>query len=344
MNASILLLPGDGIGPEVTAAAQRVLAHVRPDLDFVERRIGLGALDATGRPHPDDLVDTARASAAVLLGAVGGAQDPDVPWDVRPEAPLFMLRKELDLYANIRPVRLIPSLADRAVLRPDLAAGIDLVIVRELVGGAYFGAKGDRSDGTAFDTFEYTAPMIERVVRRAFALAAHRRGTVTSVDKANILRTSMLWRTVATRVAAEYPDIGCEHLLVDNAAMQLVQRPASFDVLVTENLFGDILSDEAAAMVGGLGMLPSASLGDDGPGLYEPVHGSAPDIAGTGAANPCAAILSAAMLARFSLGDESCATRIESAVDAALDDGVRTRDLGGEATCADVVAAVLSNL
>jgi 3-isopropylmalate dehydrogenase len=340
---TILALPGDGIGPEVVAAALGVLVAVRPDVETVAQPIGLAALDEIGRPFDPSLLDVARRSDAILLGAVGGNQESDGEWDLRPEAALFTLRKGLDLYANVRPVKLLDALRDRAVLRSDLIDDVDLVIVRELVGGAYFGAKGERDDGVVFDTFEYTGAQVERVIRRAFALASGRSRKVASVDKANILRTSVLWRSLAEKVSSEYPDIACEHLLVDNAAMQLLMRPSTFDVVVTENLFGDILSDEAAAIVGGLGMLPSASLSDVGPGLFEPVHGSAPDIAGQGIANPTASILTVALLLRHGLGDADNADRVERAVEVALDT-VRTRDIGGSDGTDAVVAAVLAAL
>lgn len=344
MSSTVLLLPGDGIGPDVLASARRILDVVRPDIEYSTCDVGLTALESTGKPYPSDLVARARAADAVLFGAVGGEQYLEVPWDLRPEAALFALRQGLDLFANLRPIRSISALLHRSAIRPDLAEGVDLLIVRELVGGAYFGAKGIRDDGTAFDTFEYSRESIARVVRAAFRLARNRNARVTSVDKANILRTSQLWRKVAGEIAMEFPEATLEHLLVDNASLQLLMRPRSFDVVVTENLFGDILSDSTAAVVGGLGMLPSASLGSAGPGLFEPVHGSAPDIAGQGIANPFAAILTAAMLLRYGLQDPDNATRIERAVGAALDSGSRTPDLGGTATTDDATEAVVSAL
>ena len=344
MADAVLLLPGDGIGPDVIAAARRVLDTVRPGIEYSTCDVGLTAVEATGRPYPADLLDRARAADAVLFGAVGGDQDLDTAWDLRPEAALFALRQGLDLFANLRPIRSIPALADRSAVRDDLAVGVDILIVRELVGGAYFGEKGMREDGVAFDTFEYSRETVARVVRVAFELARSRRSSVTSVDKANILRTSQLWRKVAGSVAEEFPGSSLQHLLVDNAALQLLLRPRSFDVVVTENLFGDILSDSTAAIVGGLGMLPSASLGATGPGLFEPVHGSAPDIAGRGIANPFAAILSAGMLLRHGLGDHESAARVERAVDDAIESGVRTPDLGGTASTDEATDAVVRAL
>ena len=344
MSPSVLLLPGDGIGPEVLASARKILDIVHPGITYSSCDVGISALNATGRPYPVDLVDRARDSDAVLFGAVGGEQDTDVPWDLRPEAALFTLRRELDLFANLRPIRSIPALLDRSVVRADLAGGVDILIVRELVGGAYFGAKGIRDDGTAFDTFEYSRDSIARVVRVAFELALGRNARVASVDKANILRTSQLWRKVAGEISEEFADTTLEHLLVDNAALQLLVRPRSFDVVVTENLFGDILSDSTAAIVGGLGMLPSASLGSSGPGLFEPVHGSAPDIAGRGIANPFAAILTAGMLVRYALQDPDGADRIERAVDSAIESGARTPDIGGAASTVEVTEAVVQAL
>jgi 3-isopropylmalate dehydrogenase len=334
MNAArptIAVLPGDGIGPEVTAAALHVLGAIG-DFEFVEHPIGGGSIDAHGTALTEEVLDACRASDAVLLGAVGGPRwestDPEAQ---RPEQGLLGLRQGLGLYANLRPVRPFAALAAASPLRPELIAGTDLLVVRELTGGLYFGERG-RSDDGAFDTCVYTVEEIERIARVAFE-AARRRGRgpprVTSVDKANVLETSRLWRKVVSEVAAEYADVELEHLLVDNAAMQLVAAPARFDVIVTENMFGDILSDEAAMLTGSLGMLPSASLGGEGPGLFEPVHGSAPDIAGQGIANPLATILSAAMMLRHGLERAAEAERIEDAVAAALGRGLRTHDLAG---------------
>jgi 3-isopropylmalate dehydrogenase len=331
----IVLLPGDGIGPEIIAAARRLLEALG-DFSFDERLMGGCSIDEHGVALTDEVLAACRAADAVLLGAVGGPKwdttDPDAP---RPEQGLLGLRKGMGLYANLRPVRPSRALVASSPLREERIAGTDLLVVRELTGGIYFGDSG-RDGDVAHDTCEYSAEEIERIARTAFE-AARRRGEgagrparVTSVDKANVLETSRLWREVVGRVAADYADVELDHLLVDNAAMQLVSRPADFDVIVTENLFGDILSDESAMLTGSLGMLPSASLGAAGdPGLFEPIHGSAPDIAGRGVANPLATFLSAAMMLRHGLDRPQDAERIESAVDAVLDAGLRTPDLIG---------------
>ena len=334
--STIAVLPGDGIGPEVTRAAVGVLQRVRPDLECVEAAIG-GAALAQGLPAFSDearaLVDR---SDAVLFGSVGLPEYDGKPLAERPEYALFLLRRDYELYANIRPVRVFPGLEDASSLKADLVRGLDLVVVRELTGGIYFGKPKEQrmEDGVeaAVDTMIYRAPEIERIARTAFELARGRRKRLTSVDKQNILETSRLWRRVVDRIAGEYPDVQLDHLLVDNAAMQLVRRPGDFDVIVTENMFGDILSDEAAILTGSIGTLPSASLGTKGTpgrqfGLYEPISGSAPDIAGRGIANPTAAILSAAMLLRSSLDDAASAERIESAVASAYARGARTQEL-----------------
>ena len=322
----IVLLPGDGIGPEVAAEARLVLELLAPDVVLDERLIGAAAIRATGSPLPDETRDACLAAVAVLKGPVG---DPEFDGaDVRPEQGLLGLRAALDTYAN---------------LRPAVADGVDVLIVRELVGGLYFGASGVREDGTAFDTCEYTPAQIERVVRRAFRLAQTRRGHLTSVDKANVLETSRLWRRIVDKAAVEYPDVRVVHMLVDNAAMQLATDADQFDVLVTENMFGDILSDLAAAVTGGLGLAPSASLSDGGPGIFEPVHGSAPDIAGTGSANPTAMLRSTALLLEHGLGRPDDAHRLAQAIDAALAT-TQTPDLGGTATTAELGAAIRGQL
>jgi len=318
------------------------------EFEYEEHLIGGAAIDAHGTALTDEVLDACRAADAVLLGAVGGPKwdttDPDKP---RPEQGLLGLRKGLGLYANLRPVRPSPALLDASPLRRDRIEGTDLVVVRELTGGIYFGEK-TRTDDSASDACVYTAEEVERIARVAFESAQRRRGRVTSVDKANVLETSRLWREVVSRVAADYPDVELDHMLVDNAAMQLVANPTRFDVIVTENMFGDILSDEAAMLTGSLGMLPSASLGGDGPGLFEPVHGSAPDIAGRGIANPLATFLSVAMLLRDGLGRAEEAGRVERAVDAALESGLRTADLGAPegdaATTEQMTEAVLGAL
>jgi 3-isopropylmalate dehydrogenase len=331
VSARIVVLPGDGVGPEVTAAAVAVLRAVAgsagPALEFSEALIGGAAYDETGVPLPAATLDACRAADAVLLGAVGGPRWSDIPVEHRPEQGLLAIRKALGLFANLRPVKPLPETAAASPIKADRLIGVDIMVVRELTGGIYFG-KRERSATRAFDTCEYSVEEIERVCRTAARLAVARRGKITSIDKANVLDTSRLWRDTATRVfAEEFPDLTVEHLLVDAAAMHLLSRPADFDVMVTENMFGDILTDEASMLAGSLGLLPSASLGDGGVGLYEPIHGSAPDIAGRDVANPCGAILSAAMLLRHSLGAESAAVAIEAAVSACLRDGIRTRDM-----------------
>jgi 3-isopropylmalate dehydrogenase len=336
----VVLLPGDGIGPEIAAAARQVLAALG-DFDLDERLVGGASIDAHGTALTGEVLAACRDADAVLLAAVGGPKwdttDPGAP---RPEQGLLGLRKGLALFANLRPVRPSRALLDASPLKRERIEGTDLLVVRELTGGIYFGDRGLNGD-TAHDTCVYSEAEIERIARVAFGLA---RRKVTSVDKANILETSRLWRKVVTRIgqAEETP---LEHMLVDNAAMQLVSRPADFDVILTENMFGDILSDEAAMLTGSLGMLPSASLGDgSGPGLFEPVHGSAPDIAGTGTANPLAMFGSVALMLRHGLAMEKEAAALESAIDRALGDGLRTPDLGGNATTEAATRAVLANL
>ena len=350
----IVLLPGDGIGPEIVDAA-KLLLEALGEFEFEEHLLGGISIDEHGTALTDAVLAECRGADAVLLGAVGGPKwdttDPNAP---RPEQGLLGLRKGMGLYANLRPVRPSPALVGSSPLREDRIAGTDLLVVRELTGGIYFGDSG-RDGDKAHDTCEYSVGEIERITRAAFE-AARRRAEgstraprVTSVDKANVLETSRLWREVVTRVAADYSDVALDHLLVDNAAMQLVSRPADFDVIVTENLFGDILSDESAMLTGSLGMLPSASLGAEGdPGLFEPVHGSAPDIAGQGVANPLATFLSTAMMLRHGLDRPDDAARIEVAVDAVLDRGLRTPDLVGEGETAvgtaEMTEAVLEAL
>jgi 3-isopropylmalate dehydrogenase len=342
---TIVTLPGDGIGPEVLAASLQVLDVVAPDLAYEELPFGGASIDAQGVAVSDATLDACRASDAVLLGAVGGPKwDSTEPGAVRPEQGLFALRGGLGLFANLRPVRPLPALYDASPLRREVIERTDLLVVRELTGGIYFGDKGREGD-RAHDVCVYSVKEIERIARVAFGAA---RSRVSSVDKANVLETSRLWREVVTRIHAdEFPNIELEHVLVDNAAMMLVASPRHFEVILTENMFGDILSDEAAMLTGSIGLLPSASLGTSDPptpGVFEPVHGSAPDIAGTGAANPLAMILSAAMMLRHGLDREDAAAQVESAVDRALGSGLRTRDLGGDATTADATDAVLKEL
>jgi 3-isopropylmalate dehydrogenase len=354
MHARIITLPGDGIGPEVVAEGVRVLQAIAKkynhQFEFEEHFIGGSAIDAAGTPLPDETLDACRTADAVLLGAVGGPK-----WDrgdVRPEQGLLRLRKELGLYANLRPVKPHPALAHTSPLKPDRIAGVAVLVVRELTGGLYFGKPQGRFDDSgharAVDTLEYSEVEIQRIVDLACRLATSRRRRVTSVDKANVLASSKLWREVATQSARDHPQIALDHLLVDTCAMRLVAAPASFDVIVTENMFGDILTDEAAVLVGSLGLLPSASLGDGMRGLYEPIHGSAPDIAGKGIANPIGTILSAAMLLRHSLALPREAEQIERAVHQVLSAGCRTADIAqdGErvlSTCAmveEIVAGI----
>jgi 3-isopropylmalate dehydrogenase len=336
----IVLLPGDGIGPEIMAAARRLLGEVG-EFELDEQLIGGASIDAHGTALTDEVLAACREADAVLLAAVGGPKwDTTDPGKPRPEQGLLGLRKGLGLFANLRPVRPSPALLDASPLKRELIEDVDLLVVRELTGGIYFGDRGLDGD-TAHDTCVYSEAEIERIARVGFELA---RRKVTSVDKANILETSRLWRKVVDRVA-QGEDKPLEHMLVDNAAMQLVSRPAEFDVILTENMFGDILSDEAAMLTGSLGMLPSASLGDgSGPGLFEPVHGSAPDIAGTGKANPLAMFGSVALMLRHGLAMENEAAALESAVDRALGDGLRTPDLGGDASTETATRAVVANL
>jgi 3-isopropylmalate dehydrogenase len=342
MATRIVTLPGDGIGPEILAPAVDLLRRFVPDAEIEEHVFGGASIDAHGTALTDEVLAACRAADAVLLAAVGGPKwDTTDPAKPRPEQGLLGLRKGLGLYANLRPVRPVPALYDASPLRRDIIEGTDLLVVRELTGGIYFGEKTRTADA-ASDLCSYTTEEIERIARTAFRAA---RTKVASVDKANVLETSRLWREVVRRVhAEEFPAVELEHVLVDNAAMQLVSAPRHFDVILTENMFGDILSDEAAMLTGSIGMLPSASLGEDGPGVFEPVHGSAPDIAGQGTANPLAMFLSVALLLRHGLALETEAAALESAVDKALDQGLRTRDLGGTASTAEAAAAVLAGL
>jgi 3-isopropylmalate dehydrogenase len=352
----IAVLPGDGIGPEVICEAMRVLEVVRSDVQHAHGLVGGAALAAGLPPLPDQTRALAERSDAILFGSVGLPQYDSNAFSQRPEAALFALRGDFELYANLRPVRVFPGLETASSLRPELIRGLDLIVVRELTGGIYFGAPKEQriENGVemAVDTMVYHAPEIERIVRTGFELARKRRKSLTSVDKQNVLETSRLWRRIVERLASEYPDVRVEHLLVDNAAMQLVRRPADFDVIVTENMFGDILSDEAAIVTGSIGTLPSASLGTRGTpgrqfGMFEPIGGTAPDIMGKGIANPTAAILSVALLLRYSLDDEANAARIEAAVEAAFASGARTADVAAGAqplsttTFADAVIARL---
>ncbi|HZT07658.1 MAG TPA: 3-isopropylmalate dehydrogenase [Chloroflexota bacterium] len=343
MTAKVVVLPGDGIGPEIMRSGLEVLHAVAPgQFEFEEHAFGGAAIDATGTALTEETLSACRSADAVLLGAVGGPKwdttDPNTP---RPEQGLLGVRQGLDLFANLRPVRPVPALYDASPLKRAVIERTDLMVVRELTGGIYFGEK-TRTDARASDDCVYTTDEIERIARVGFRTA---RSRVTSVDKANVLETSRLWREVVHEVhGKEFPNIELEHVLVDTAAMRLLAAPRHFDVILTDNMFGDILSDEAAMLTGSIGLLPSASLGESRPGLFEPVHGSAPDIAGTGAANPLAMILSVALMLRRGLDLEAEALAIESAVDKALAEGLRTPDLGGDATTAQATGAVLKYL
>ena len=339
MSHSILLLPGDGIGPEVVAQARRVLERVadlyKLTIELDEANLGGVAIEREGRAYPQSTQIKARSAAALLLGAVGGPQWDGLPAGDRPERGLLAIRADLDLFANLRPAILFPQLADASSLKPELVAGLDILIVRELTGGIYFGEPRGirtREDGEreGYNTYIYRESEIERIAKLAFELATKRGGRLTSVDKANVLEVTQLWREVVTNVAGNFPEVDLDHLYVDNAAMQLVRAPKQFDVLVTGNIFGDILSDTAAMLTGSIGMLPSASLNANSAGLYEPVHGSAPDIAGQDCANPLATILSVAMLLRYSLDAPDAAIAVEAAVSAVLDQGCRTADIAAK--------------
>lgn len=333
MEALITVLPGDGIGPEVADAGCRVLDAVARRFGhrfrLVEKLVGGAAIDATGKPLPAETLASCKQSQAVLLGAVGGPKWSDPEAEIRPEQGLLALRAELGVFANLRPVSIIPELAAASPLRPELLADVDIMVIRELTGGIYFGQKS-RDSHSATDTCVYHVNEIERIVRIAAGIARDRKRRLVSVDKANVLETSRLWRSVTERVISEeFSDIALEHMLVDAAAMHLIRRPADFDVIVTENMFGDILTDEASMLAGSMGMLPSASLGESGVGLYEPIHGSAPDIAGRGIANPCGMVGSVALLLRHSLALEEEAATVEAAILRIIANGIRTADLAG---------------
>ncbi len=348
MKFLIVVLGGDGIGPEVVAEATRVLDAVgkKYQHEFVRKEALLGgiAIDKTGTALPPETVAVCKEADAVLLGAVGGPKWDDPNASVRPEQGLLGIRRELGLYANLRPVTVHPKLVGASPLRPELLEGVDLLVVRELTGGIYFGEKKKEAD-RAVDTCVYTSEEVRRVVRRAARFAVARRGKLTSVDKATVLETSRLWRRVTDEVVkAEFPQLELDHILVDACAMHLIRRPSDFDVIVTENMFGDILTDEASMLAGSMGLLPSASLGDGEKGLYEPIHGSAPDIAGKGIANPYATILSVAMMLRHSFGLETEAKGVEKAVSDSVDAGVLTADIGGKATTRQAGDAVIKAL
>ena len=353
MKATIAVLPGDGIGPEVVTQARRVLSRIAAsgghDFTFVEALMGGCAIDATGSPLPPDTLAVCEDADAILLGAVGGPLWSDPTAAVRPEQGLLALRHHFGLFANLRPVKVFPALAAHAPLRADLLTDVDILFVRELTGGIYFGERQEQGSGdSAYDTMRYSVDEVRRVAHVAFQAARKRRRRVTSVDKANVLASMRLWRRTVTQVAAEYPDVELEHLLVDACAMHLLRRPATFDVVLAGNMFGDILSDESATLAGSLGMLPSASLGEGTKGLYEPIHGSAPDIAGRGIANPIGTILSAALMLRHTFGLEEEAGAVEQAVARTLDAGLRTADIAGAGekpvTTLAMTDAILANL
>ncbi|NMT63733.1 3-isopropylmalate dehydrogenase [Marinobacter orientalis] len=336
MSRSILMLPGDGIGPEIVAEAEKVLHRINEKFDlglhFQSGLVGGAAIDETDTPLPDDTLDKARKADAILLGAVGGPQWDSRPMASRPEKGLLGLRSNLELFANLRPAILYPQLASASSLKPEVVSGLDIMIVRELTGGIYFGQpRGVRElengERQGYNTYAYTESEIRRIGRVAFETAQQRGKKLCSVDKANVLEVTVLWREIMEDLRREYPDVALSHMYVDNAAMQLVRAPKQFDVIVTGNMFGDILSDEAAMLTGSIGMLPSASLNSEKQGMYEPCHGSAPDIAGQGIANPLATILSGAMMLRYSLGEEKAAEAIEAAVSKVLDQGLRTADI-----------------
>ena len=352
MEANIVLLPGDGIGPEVVSSAVRVLDALSEKMGFrfhyTDHLIGGCAIDQNGVALTDETLKACQQSDAVLLGAVGGPKWDDPAAKVRPEQGLLALRKGLGVFANLRPVKVHPALVDASPLKPDRLAGVDMIVVRELTGGLYFGQpKGREVTPTgerAVDTLEYTDVEVRRVMEMAFSLAAGRRKMVTSVDKANVLESSRLWRKIAMEVGAAHPEITLNHVLVDTASMRLVTHPSSFDVIVTENMFGDILTDEASVLAGSMGMLPSASLGVNTPGLFEPIHGSAPDIAGKGIANPIGTILSTALMLRYSFQQEAAAARLEAAVDQVITAGKVTGDLGGNLNTTAVTDEIIARL
>src|SRR5690554_5561532 len=357
MSRNVLLLPGDGIGPEIVAEAEKILHAINEKFDlkltFNTGLVGGAALDEADNPLPDETLDMARKADAILLGAVGGPQWDSLPMAKRPEKGLLGLRSNLKLFANLRPAILYPQLASASSLKPEVVSGLDILIVRELTGGIYFGQpRGIREleggERQGFNTYVYTESEIRRIGQVAFEAARQRNGKLCSVDKANVLEVTVLWREIMDELAKEYPDVELSHMYVDNAAMQLVRAPKQFDVIVTGNMFGDILSDEAAMLTGSIGMLPSASLNSEKQGMYEPCHGSAPDIAGKGIANPLATIISAAMMLRYSLNEEEAAAAIEAAVSKVLDQGLRTADImsdgGQKVSTREMGEAVLNAL
>ena len=345
MTKKIVALAGDGIGPEIMEAGLEVLASIAEktgfDFEIDRRPFGGAGIDATGYPLPDETLKACREADAILLAAIGSPQYDNAA--VRPEQGLLALRKELNLYANIRPVKIFESLKHLSPLKPERITGVDFVVVRELTGGIYFG-EHILEEKKARDINDYSYEEVERIIRKAFEIARSRRKILSSIDKQNVLATSKLWRKVAEEVAKDFPDVTLEHQLVDSAAMLMITNPSKFDVIVTENLFGDILSDESSVLSGTLGVMPSASHSEDGPSLYEPIHGSAPDIAGQGIANPISMILSVAMMLRDSFGRYEDADRIEDAVEATLAAGILTRDIGGQASTKEMTEAIIARL
>jgi 3-isopropylmalate dehydrogenase len=342
---TIALIPGDGIGPEITEETVKVLKVLVPNFEYIELDLGGVAIDKTGSPFPDETKKKVKEVDAVLMAAIGGPKYDDLPRDKRPETGLLALRKELQTFANIRPAVVFDALAHLSSLKKEIVSGTDLIVVRELTGGIYFGEPSSNDGETGINTMIYTKAEVERIAKVAFEFAMKRSKRLCSVDKANVLNVSQLWRDVVTSVSKDYPEVELSHMYVDNAAMQLIKNPKQFDVIVTGNLFGDILSDEASMLTGSIGLLPSASLGDGKlPGLYEPVHGSAPDIAGKGLANPMAMMLSAAMMLRHSFNMDKEASIIEDSVQAILAKGIMTADLGGKAKTKEIGLAILENL
>lgn len=345
MSKKIALIPGDGIGPEITAETVKVLKELVPDFRYEEYDLGGCAIDKTGEPFPEATREGVKKADAVLMAAIGGPKYDELPREKRPETGLLALRKELKTFANLRPALVFDSLVEFSTLKPEVVKGVDLMVVRELTGGIYFGQPSSNDGETGINTMIYSKEEVKRIAKVAFELAQKRDKRLCSVDKANVLNVSQLWRDAVEEVAKDYPDVELSHMYVDNAAMQLIRNPKQFDVVVTGNLFGDILSDEASMLTGSIGLLPSASLGDGQlPGLYEPVHGSAPDIAGQGLANPMAMMLSAAMMLRYSFNMKREADLLETAIKTVLDSGVRTADLGGSAKTTEIGEAVLQEL
>lgn len=345
MSQKIGLIPGDGIGPEITKETLKVLKLVVPNFEYTEFNLGGIAIDKEGHPFPESTQKGIKNVDAILMAAIGGPQYDNLPRELRPETGLLALRKELDAFANLRPAVVFDSLAHLSTLKEDIVKGVDLMVVRELTGGIYFGKPSSNDGKVGINTMIYSVPEIERVARVAFELARKRNYRLCSVDKANVLNVSQLWRDVVIKISSEYSDVELSHMYIDNAAMQLIKNPKQFDVILTSNLFGDILSDEASMLTGSIGLLPSAALGDGSkPGLYEPVHGSAPDIAGKGLANPMAMMLSAAMMLRYSFNLNKEAQIIEDAIKTVLKAGIMTPDLGGTAKTSDISEAIIAEI